>query len=66
MYIATEEKIVKVPKKRRIRSLFCEHKNQIRGSSCSSSGMQRISGDDIYRVCMDCGKILSEIHTFTQ
>nr|DAF46196.1 MAG TPA: DNA-directed RNA polymerase II subunit [Caudovirales sp. ctaix4] len=43
--------------------MFCRHKNLITGRSCSKSGMVRMSGDDVYTVCMDCGTIIREIHT---
>ncbi len=41
---------------------FCMHKNQISGISCSEHGLERISGLDRYKVCCDCGKLLSEYH----
>lgn len=52
--------VVPYPKKRM--NPFCKHKNQISGISCSKHGMERISGLDRYKVCCDCGKLLSEYH----
>ena len=34
----------------------------IEGEACSKNGMRRISGQDIYRVCADCGTVLDEQH----
>lgn len=63
MYLATDNcGIVEVPKKRPLKALFCKHKFVIEGEACSKNGMRRISGCDIYRVCSDCGMILSEQH----
>lgn len=35
---------------------------QVSGISCSENGLIRISGIDRYKVCTDCGKILTEFH----
>lgn len=63
MYLLTSDGIKEIPKKKTFKALFCKHLDQICGQSCSSSGLVRISGEDIYKVCRDCGKILSEQHT---
>lgn len=64
MYLATDNNgIVETPKKKSVKALFCKHRNVIWGEACSKNGIRRISGCDIYRVCADCGKILSEQHT---
>lgn len=55
--------IIEVPKTSGIKKLFCNHNNKISGLSCSSTGLLRISGEDQYIVCADCGKILDEFHT---
>jgi hypothetical protein len=63
MYLATDYcGIVETPKKRPVKALFCKHRNVIHGEACSKNGMRRISGSDIYRVCADCGTVLSEQH----
>ena len=63
MYLATEKDgIVEVPEKKRLKALFCKHRNVVCGEQCSKNGMRRISGSDIYRVCADCGTVLSEQH----
>jgi RNase P subunit RPR2 len=55
--------IVKVKETSFIKKIFCKHTNTLTGSECSNNGLIRISGDDKYTVCEDCGKILSESHT---
>ena len=63
MYLATDYcGIVETPKKRPVKALFCKHRNVIHGEACSKNGMHRISGSVIYRVCADCGTVLSEQH----
>lgn len=62
LYLRTPEGIRQTPEKKPIKALFCRHKNRIKGESCSRRGLTRISGEDIYEVCEDCGKILSESH----
>lgn len=62
-FLRTENGIVPWPKVRKIRKLFCNHRNVIHGEKCSKSGLTRISGSDIYGVCKDCGHIVSEKHT---
>lgn len=63
MYLSNRQGITEVPKRKRFRSLFCKHNKTICGISCSSMGLQRISGEDYYQACLDCGKILDERHT---
>ncbi len=63
MYLLTKDGIQETPKKKTLKAFFCKHQNRMRGQSCSSSGLVRISGEDLYEVCRDCGKILSERHT---
>ena len=55
--------IVKVKETSFVKKLFCKHINIMSGLSCSSIGLLRISGEDKYTVCEDCGKILAESHT---
>ena len=56
-------KIVEVPKKKLLRSLFCNHLGvEVSGIHCSKNGLARISGRDYYTVCMNCGKVLNEWH----
>ena len=63
MYLATDYcGIVETPKKRPVKALFCKHRNVIHGEACSKNGMRRISGQDTYVVCADCGTILGEWH----
>jgi hypothetical protein len=63
MYLATEKDgIVEVPEKKRLKALFCKHRNVVSGEQCSKNGMRRISGQDTYVVCADCGTILGEWH----
>ena len=63
MYLMTDyDGIVEVPEKKRLKDLFCKHRNVVQGEACSKNGMRRISGDDIYQVCADCGTILDEQH----
>lgn len=64
MYLRTSKGIIQVPERRFIKSLLCNHKNHITGNHCTESGISRISGLDTYTVCLDCGKVLSEHHTF--
>lgn len=40
-----------------IGKLFCKHKF-IEGEKCSPIGMTRISGQDIIKVCVNCGKVI--------
>lgn len=54
--------IIRMPRRRIIKGLFCQHKNQVSGEACSEHGLTRISGMDRYKVCADCGKILAEYH----
>lgn len=54
--------IRKIPELRRIKALFCRHPITIKGESCSENGLRRISGEDIYECCLECGKILKEHH----
>ena len=54
--------IRKVPELRRMKALLCRHPVTIKGNSCSEHGLQRISGEDIYECCLECGKILEEYH----
>ena len=61
-YLATQDGIQEGPEKKPFKAIFCRHKNQITGKACSSKGLSRISGEDIYRVCRDCGKVLDEAH----
>lgn len=63
MHLRTDKGIVAVPKRKVIKSLFCKHGNRITGVHCSEHGFERISGEDSYTVCLDCGKLLSEYHT---
>ena len=61
MYLATEKDgSVEVPKKKRLKALFCKHRNVVCGEQCSKNGMRRISGQDAYAVCADCGTSLAE------
>ena len=62
MYLITSEGIKEAPKKKALKALFCKHRNRMRGESCSTQGLVRISGRDEYEVCQDCGKILDESH----
>jgi len=55
--------IVEVKESSFVKKLFCKHSNTIEGLDCSSIGLMRISGEDRYLVCEDCGKILKELHT---
>ena len=52
----------KVPKLKPLRTIFRGHEMTITGESCSKHGLRRISGEDIYTICLDCGKILKEEH----
>lgn len=64
MYLLCSGKgIVKVKETSFINKLFCKHRNIVAGLNCSSIGLIRISGEDKYTVCEDCGKILKESHT---
>lgn len=63
MFLLTSEGIKQIPKKKRLKALFCQHRNRVKGQSCSASGLVRISGRDIYEACQDCGKILGESHS---
>jgi hypothetical protein len=54
--------IVEIKQKGLFAKLFCNH-SPIVGEQCSSIGLTRISGMDIYKVCDKCGKILSSQHT---
>lgn len=63
MYLMNEDGIHEVPKRKKFLGLFCSHEKSISGLSCSKSGMQRISGNDYYRYCKKCGKLLDERHT---
>ncbi len=63
MYLMTDyDGVVEAPELKKIKSLFCKHRNVIQGEACSKNGMCRISGCDIYEVCADCGKVLYERH----
>lgn len=62
MFLRTKNKVVETPKYRRFKSLFCKHEGLISGEQCSKSGLCRISGFDIFTVCVKCGKIVSESH----
>ena len=62
MYLLTSDGIKEIPKKKTFKALFCKHLNQVCGQSCSS-GLVRISGEDLYKAYQDCGKILGERHT---
>lgn len=53
-----------VPKYKPLKALFCKHDFTISGASCSEHGLRRISGEDTYTCCLDCGKILEENHSF--
>lgn len=61
-FLLSEAGIIRMPRRRIIKRLFCRHKNQVSGEACSASGMVRISGMDRYKVCADCGKVLAEYH----
>lgn len=62
-HLMTKEGIKEIPKQKgKIRKLFCKHHTIINGISCSSIGLQRISGEDYYEVCSVCGKVLKENH----
>lgn len=63
MFLLTKDGIREAPRQKPIKSLFCRHAKTMSGESCSASGLQRISGSDIYEVCTNCGKILRESHT---
>lgn len=54
--------IIEIKSKGMFAKLFCKHKS-ITGEECSSTGLTRISGIDIYEVCEKCGKIISSQHT---
>ncbi len=62
-YLATKKGIVAIPEERKIRAIFCRHRNTIEGEMCSEIGMRRISGEDRYLICMNCGRVLAERHT---
>lgn len=62
MYLRTTAGIREAPSKRRLKQFFCKHRRTMSGENCSPQGLTRISGLDGYTVCLDCGKILSEIH----
>ena len=51
-----------VPKLKKVKAIFCRHAITIKGESCSEIGLRRISGEDIYECCLECGKILKEQH----
>ena len=53
MYLLTKDGIQETPKKKTLKAFFCKHQNRMRGQSCSSSGLVRISGEDLYEVCRD-------------
>lgn len=55
--------IIEVKESSFVKKMFCKHSSTVTGVSCSSIGLQRISGEDRYTVCEDCGKILKESHT---
>lgn len=61
-FLLSEAGVIRVPRRRPIKGIFCRHKNQVSGEACSASGMVRISGIDRYKVCTDCGKVLAEYH----
>jgi hypothetical protein len=63
MFLLTSEGIQEMPKKKAFKALFCKHLDRVSGRSCSSIGLVRISGEDLYEVCRNCGKILGERHT---
>ena len=63
MYLATKDGISETPRLRPIKALFCKHRHIIAGKACSKNGLRRISGLDVYVVCIDCGKVLLENHT---
>ena len=62
-YLNTKSGIIKFPKKKRILSMFCQHKDIVTGSCCSKSGLERISGTDTYVVCRKSGTVFIENHS---
>lgn len=63
VHLRTKEKgIIEIKSKGFFTQLFCKHE-PIVGEHCSSIGLTRISGEDIYKVCEKCGKILGSKHT---
>lgn len=62
-FLDTKEGIVPAPKSKRIKSILCRHRNTVSGVSCSPSGLRRISGEDWYSVCENCGKVVAEYHS---
>lgn len=54
--------IIRMPRRRIIKGLFCQHKNQVSGVACSEHGAILIPVLYRYKVCVDCGKILAEYH----
>lgn len=65
IYLACKHQgIIGIEQRPRIQQLLCRHKRTIEGYHCSAHGLQRISGTDIYTVCIDCGKIVNEEHTY--
>lgn len=55
MYILNNG-VKRIKEKSFIGQLFCKH-DFIEGEKCSPSGMTRISGQDIIKVCINCGKV---------
>ena len=62
MHLLTERGIVEVKKKPLISRLLCQHESIITGIHCSSHGLVRINGQDMYTLCRNCGKTINEDH----
>lgn len=52
--------IVEIKRKSFIKRVFCNH-DFISGESCSSTGLTRISGQDIVTACKKCGVVKDRI-----
>lgn len=62
-FLQTKDGIIEFPKRKIIQGVFCHHEETLIGIGCSENGLQRISGDDYYKICKKCGKIVAEQHT---
>ena len=62
MNLLTKRGIVEVKKKPLMSRLLCRHGSIITGIECSPHGLVRISGQDVYTLCRDCGKVINEDH----
>jgi hypothetical protein len=60
--IVKDRGIIEIKSKGFFAKLFCKHV-PITGEHCSSIGLTRISGRDIYTVCEKCGKVINSEHT---